>query len=150
MTTNYWAHQDITRKNFHRAGGDVEMLKRLGLQSVNPINRLVMVLFYQQVLSPTQIYWVFSCPNHVLNTCISGSLPAKWIWNCLLGPDLGLVWPLLSSPGSFSIWWDERESVMTGEHTITITHHHPHCVVMKGNEVLWSDRTTHSRLRCEM
>ena len=129
MTTNYWAHQDITRKNLQRAGGEPEMLRRLELQSVNPINRLVMVLFYQQVLSPPEIYWVFSCPNHLLNTCISRTL-------CLLNGfeivcwtrDL-VWWPPLSSPhlpsphlGCFlsdEMRERERERVMTCEHTIT-------------------------------
>ena len=141
MTTNYWAHQDITRKNFTRAGGDLEMLKRLELQSVNPINRLVMVLFYQQVLSPAEIYWVFSCPNHLLNTCIVGV--------CLLNgfeivcSVLGLVSsPLLSWVVFHLMRWERECYGRWAYHHLTITSHH--CVVMKGNEVLWSEQTTHS------
>ena len=59
MTTNYWAHQDITRKNFQRAVTGAEMVKGLELPSVNPISRLVMVLFYQQVLSPLRFIGYF-------------------------------------------------------------------------------------------
>ena len=40
-----------------------------------------------------------------------------------------------------------RESVIA---LVEVSNHQPHCVVMKGNEVLCSDQTTHSRLSWEM
>ena len=132
MTTNYWAHQDITRKNVVRAVGKVTTLWGWNCNQLTPLTDWSGFYFTSGSYHQQRFIGYFPV-QIILNTCISGSLPAKWIWNCLLV----LISPL---QGCF-LCRAERELWL-------VSNPRHHCVVMKGNEVLWCERTTHSRLRC--
>ena len=95
MTTNYWAHQDITRKNFQRAVTGAEMVRGLELPSVNPISRLVMVLFYQQVLSPLRFIGYF--PVQIIYLPLVLLVPLRLLNGFQTG-DWWVVASLLPSP----------------------------------------------------
>ena len=95
MTTNYWPHQDITRKNFQRAVTGAEMVRGLELPSVNPISRLVMVLFYQQVLSPLRFIGYF--PVQIIYLPLVLLVPLRLLNGFQTG-DWWVVASLLPSP----------------------------------------------------